>query len=132
MLIGCILFSDWYPEYMSVNAGFNLFYKVIFRHFYNNVQASYSNGYIIFTPGFATDTKVLYERNKNLESQCSGKKKPLQVMLLSRLSMFHVHKKISIDKCIIWVWVILATERVISNNPVPYCIWPTFGFLGFP
>lgn len=87
---------------------------------------------VIFTPGFATDTKVLYERNKNLESQCSGKKKTLQVMLLSRLSMFHVHKKISIDKCIIWVWVILATERVISNNPVPYCIWPTFGFLGFP
>lgn len=131
MLIGCILLSDWYPEY--VTAGFNLFYNhyVIFRHFYTNVPASYSIKWLFSHQVLRKIERFYNKRNKNLESQYSGKKN-MQFMLLSPLSMFHVHKKISIDKCIIWVWVLLATERVISNNPVPYCIWSKFGFLGFP
>lgn len=118
MSIGCILFSDWYLEY--VTAGFNLFYNVIFRHFYNNVHASYSIKWLFSHHVLRKIQRFYNKRNKNLESQYSGKK--MQLMLLSQLSMFHVHKKISIDKCVIWVWVILAIERVISNNPVPYCI----------
>lgn len=126
MLIGCILLSDWYPEY--VTAGFNLFYNhyVIFRHFYINVPASYSIKWLFSHQVLRKIERFYNKRNKNLESQYSGKKNAI-----------YATKSTKYVSCTwkdfkIWVWVILATERVISNNPVPYCIWPKFGFLGFP